>query len=134
MITRMVGRLVRDPFTLRAGCSSGKGTASGRPRPAPEEVLVSRVKSDRAPQPCPGLPGRLRRELQNRSPRQLICLCKKHFVVWNRFSYCLSYTMVLFTLSPLAFVPFWVLVRVFPSLDTTLRVVITGLPAFLAIV
>ena len=38
---------------------------------------------------------------------------------------------VFFTFWPFAFFPVWVEVRVFPFLDTTLRVVITGFPPFL---
>jgi len=62
---------------------------------------------------------------------QMIYVSKKRSSSRNQFFYCLSYTIVLFTFSPLAFVPFWVVVRVFPSFETTLRVVTRGFPPFL---
>jgi hypothetical protein len=48
--------------------------------------------------------------------------------------HCRVDTVVLLTSSPLAFFPFCVFVRVLPSLDTTLRVVIVGFPSFFATV
>ena len=44
--------------------------------------------------------------------------------------YCLLYTFVLFTASPLAFVPVWVMVMVLPSAETTTFDVIVAFPPF----
>jgi hypothetical protein len=45
-------------------------------------------------------------------------------------TYCFSYTTVELTALPSAFVPLWVMVRVFPSGDTTAFVVMVTLPPF----
>lgn len=44
--------------------------------------------------------------------------------------YCLLYTFVLFTASPLAFVPVWVMVMVLPSAETTAFAVVVAFPPF----
>ena len=52
----------------------------------------------------------------------------------SQIAYCFSYTTVLLTAWPWAFVPVTVLVRVLPSLDTTVFVTLSNLPLSFAVV